>query len=716
MADIKITSNFGLSEDLQIRDDSPLAKVKFTTLLSAGKEFFQEFTKPIDKADLKRLGFGATATSPNLLNGAIPSLTLSAGINFGLDIFTSADGSLFGKDLFALTIPIQADQAWLGVEVDVLAKVTLTGSADSVGVCLETDSALKCTTFSSFSATNGALPLLSAACLVGFNQFSMTASPTDIRQQPAGTVNQTELSGTITTKVALNQPYTLNALASANLPFSATASIQPNLTLQLTGSITITGDFIFRSYKISDAVVQVGVYKKHGSTLGAQFTASVGVGGNIGSTDVLGALLNLALPGVNAAPSLIPKADSDSLNKVIKDSINRSITADLNASCSAAYTDEAAAVYEINLSGGAPEATDAALKSALSGNWMALEALANARRIRNIVLDTVEKKSSITLNLFGVYSATSYMDYVKTCTVLSDESGQVSIIDKVNANRISAASAPYASDSQKLRRALMEDFVCTATYAVVSEKLKLQLSVLQSYLDYQQSMSRDEMNQNIQIGSLLGLIPKGALDAKLNASRSFPHAYIAVTVRYTTDAIMTMFFSDPIHRIVRTRDQLEQVGRETMIGMLNPDDPIDKARIAILQDANLWAAMDTNGNTSAFDTIDGLSNLAPPLLAAVISDWVSIRWWANAVDKVGPILGDTLKILAEKAVADPSHDPDFIKQRSQLANVLGSVTRNTNAGFVPGWGVAVISRLSLGQGSAEMDLVWGSNRQHYGPQ
>ena len=715
MADIKITSNFGLSEDIQIRDDSPLAKAKLTQAHSAAKEFFQEFTRPVDQADLKRLAFGATASSPNLLSGAIPSLTLSAGINFGLDILTSADGSVFGKDLFALAIPIQANQAWLGVEVDVLAKVTATGSADSVGVCLEADSALKCTTFSFFSAANGALPLLSEACLVGFNHFSITAGADDIRQQPAGTVNQTELSGTITAKVALSQPYTVNALASANLPFSATASIQPNLTLQLSGSIAISGDFIVRSYKISDAVVQLGVYKKHGSTLGAQFTASVGLGGDLGSTDVLGALLNLALPGVSAASTLIPKADSDSLNKVIKDSMDRSITADLNATCSAAYTDEAAAVYEINLTEGVAEATDAALKSSLAGNWTALEGLANARRIRNIVVDTVEKKSSITLNLFGVYSASSYMDYVKTCTVLSDESGQVSIIDKVNASRISAASAPYASDSQKLRRALIVDFVSTATYAVVSEKLNLQLSVLQSYLDYQRSMSWDEMNQNIQIGYMLGLIPKGDLDAKLNATRSFPHAYISVTVRYTTDAVMTMFFSDPINLTRRTQDELEQVGRETMIGMLNPNDPTDKARIGILQDANLWAAMDSNGNTNAFDTIDGLGSLAPTLLAAVTSDWVSIRWWADAVDRVGPILADTLKALAEVKEADPSQDPDFIKQRAQLENVLGAVTRNTNAAFVPGWGIAVISRLSLGQGSREMDLAWGSNRQHYGP-
>jgi hypothetical protein len=716
MADIRITSNFGFSEDIEIRDNSPLAKAKLTQLLSAAKEFFAEFGKPIDQADIKRFAFGAIATSPNLLSGGLPSLTLGAGINCGLDIFISTDGSLFGKDQFAIAIPIGADQAWLGVEADVLAKVNAAASSNWVGISLEADSALKCTTYSLFSATNGALPLLADACGTGFNNFSITASPDEIRQQPTGTVNQTECSGTITAKVTLSQPYTLNALASANLPFNATASIQPNVTLQIGGSISITGDFSFRSYKISDHVVQIGVYKKHGSTLAAKFTAGAGIGGNVGSSDVLGALLNLALPGADVASAGIPNEDAESLNKVIKGSIDRSLTAELNATCSAAYTDEAAAVYEIDLTAGVSQATDAALKLALQGDWMSLDRLTNGRRVRNIVVDTVEKKRSITLNLFGAYSATSYNDYLKTCTILSDESGQVSIIDKVGANRISAASAPYASDSDKLRRALTEDFICTATYAAISGKLNLQISVLQSYLDYQRNMSWDEMNQNIQLGYALGLIPKGDLDSTLNTAPSFPHACVTATMRYNADAVMNMFFSDRLNLVARTQDDMEQTGRETMIGMLNPQDLTDKGRIEVLQNNAIWTAMDSVGNANAFGTIEGLRNLEPTVLAAVTSDWVSIRWWADTVGKVGPILGDTLRALQNESGDDPSHDPHFMKQRVRLENVLGAVTRNTNAAFVHGWGVAVIFALSGRHGSVEMDLMWGNNRRHYGPE
>jgi hypothetical protein len=305
---------------------------------------------------------------------------------------------------------------------------------------------------------------------------------------------------------------------------------------------------------------------------------------------------------------------------------------------------------------------------------------------------------------------------VKTCTIFSDESGQVSIIDKVDSNHISAASAPFASDSNKLRKALTEAFVCTATYAAICGKLNLQISVLQSYLDYQQNMSWDEMNQNIQLGYALELIPMGGLDSTLNTTPSFPHACITATVRYSTDAVMDMFFSDRLNLVARTQDSLEKAGRETMIGMLNPQDPTDKTRIAVLQNSNIWAAMDSVGNANAFGTIDGLGSLEPTLLAAVTSDWVSIRWWADTVDKVGPILADTIRALQNLTGVDLSHDPNFMKQRARLENALGAVTRNTNAAFVHGWGVAVVFALSGKHGSAEMEFAWSSNRQHYGPQ
>lgn len=712
MSDIKITDNFGLSADLQIRDDSPLAKAKLTQLVAAGREFFDELNKPVDQADLKSVSFAATATSPDLLNSDLSKLTMGGGSNCGITIVTAADGSLFGKDPFSLSIPITSNEAWLGVDLNLIVKVKAGASASFVGVSFEGDAALVCTTFTISTASKPPLPLLRDACSAAFSNFSVTTTSDSIRKQLPGTLNQTEATGSITAKVTLKQPYTLNPLASTDLPFNSTASIKPNVTLQVAGSIMIIGDFIFRSYKKTQSIVQVGVYKKRGSTFTVAFTAGAGIEGDIGGDDILKTLLNAALPSVDVKKAGITGENAKALNKVIKDGIDGGLTAELNAVCSASYTDEAAVIYEVELGAGSNLATDKALKLALQGDWTGLDKLSNVRRIRNIVVETIEKKASLTLNLFGFYSASSVTDYLKSCTILLDESGQTSIIDKLHMSRISAGVTPYASDSEKLQKALMEDFLCTATYAVAAGKLEVQISTIQSYLDYQRNMSRNEMNQNVLLGYELGLIAKGSLDMMLGTNKSFRHACVSATVKYDTSALLSVFFSDPANLTARYQGEVEELGRSTMCAFLDPSDPTDALRIDILKNSAAWAAMNSVGATAAFGTISYLRHLGPTQLAAVSADWISIRWCADAISKVAPVLRDTMAAL-KKAPADPTQDRDFMKQRSRLANVLGAVTRNTDAAFVHGWGEAVMFALSGRRGTAEMRLTWNSNEMHF---
>jgi hypothetical protein len=554
-----------------------------------------------------------------------------------------------------------------------------------------------------------------AKVAIGFGNFSLTTSAAAIRKQMSNTVNVTDVSGSVKVAVSLEQPFELNALAAANLPFNETASIQPSVTLKLATALQISGDFLVRCSMMSDSVLRIGLYKKHGSTLTASFTAGAGIGGDIGSDDVLGALLNAALPGVDSAKAGITGDNATTLNEVIKDSIDRSLSAQLNATCSAATTHEAAVLYEIQLNGGNNVATDNALGLALHGDWTTMEALPNARRIRNIAVETVEKKRSLTVNLLGFYSATSTTDYLKACTVLIDDSGQVTITDKLDASRISASTSPYAADSDKLRQALMEDFLCTATYAAMGGKLNLKLSVVQSYLDYKGKMSWDEMHENVLLGYALNLIPQGSLDAMLKATPSFYHACVSGTVHYDTLALLNIFYKDPASQTQRSRVELEQVGRGVMCTLLDPSGDTDAVRLSILKNDNAWTQMDSIGDTAVFNNIPYLNHLSTTELSAVSADWISIVWWAAALSKIALALSAAIAALDKAPADNPTQDPAFMKARAKLANVLGAVTRNTDAAFVHGWGAAVMFALSGKHGSAEMDLTWNSKNLHFGP-
>jgi hypothetical protein len=712
MADIRITDNVSLSADLDLREGAPLLKAGIGSLITTGAQLFQDLDKPIDQTNVQTVALGGNFSSPNTLSGDVASLTAGAGMNCSLTVKKAADQLLFDDDGFSPVIPIPANQAWLGVEFDLSVTAIVAASANGVGVSLEGDGQLTCATYTLF-ASPSPLPLLLEACNVAFSNFSLSTNAPAIRNQPPNTVNVTEVTGTIVAAVSFDQAFAMNPLASANLPFNESASIQPTITLSLGSSLQVTGDFQVRCYKMRDSVVRMGVYKKHGSTLTATLSASAGIEGKIGGDDVLNALLKAALPGVDVAAAGLSGDTAATLNGVVREGLSRNLSACLNAECSAAFTHEAALLYDIQLDAGDSAATDSALGSALRGNWTALEALSNARRIRNIAVETVEKKRSVTVNLFGFYSAVSTSDYLKTCTVLIDESGQVVITDKIDASRISASTSPYAADSDKLRQALMEDFLCTATYAVVSGKLNLNLSVMQSYHRYSSKMSVADVRESVALGYALGLIPQGSLDALLSASPSFYHAFVSAAVRYDTPALMNIFYKNPASQIQRSNVELEQAGRDVMCLLLNPSDPTDVVRLSILQNNSAWSQMDEIGNTAAFRSIPELGGLGPTQLGAVTTDWISIVWWAKALAKIAPALSATTLALSQAPAGNPSQDAGFMKARANLGNVLGDVTRNTSAAFVHGWGAAVMFALSGRHGSAEMDLTWNSKSLHY---
>ena len=715
MASIKITDNLGVTADMELRDDCPLAQSKLTELKVTAANLLQEFGKPVDQAEVKSATLGATFVSPSLLNEDIGDLTVGPGINCSLLIKTASAKLLFADDGFSPVIPIAANQAWLGTEFDLSATLSGTASANGVGVSLNADGKLTCSTYMLFSAPVLPLPLLGDAIGAAFSNFCLATSAAAIRKQAAGTVNVTEVSGSVTVCVSFEQPFALNALASANLPFNVDASIQPAVTLEIGTSLELTGDFVVRCHKIGDNVVRMGVYKTHGSTMSVSMTAGAGIEGNVGSDDVLSALLNKALPGVDVTAAGISGENAATLNGVIRDGMSRSLSAQFNATCSAAFTDEAAMLYEVQLDGGDPAATDVALGLALRGKWSALEALPNAKRLRNLAVETIEKKRSLTVNLFGFYSAASTTDYLKSCTILVDETGQVSITDKIDASRISASTSPYAADRNKLRQALMEDFLCTATYAVMSGRLKLNLSVMQSYSEYERNMSPADARESVLVGYSLGLIPPGLLDATLAATPAFYHAFVTATVRYDMPALMEVFYKDPASQSPRSHAELELAGRTAMCALLDPSDATNAVRLRVLGNSDAWSQMDDIGNVSAFHTIPALSQLSVTQLGVVGADWVTIAWWADAMSKIAPALTAAMNALNAAPVSNPTQDSEFMKARAKLSGVLGSVTRNTSAPFAHGWGAAVMFALSGMHGTAQMDLNWNSKSLHFGP-
>ena len=713
MATIAITDSTGLTADLTVRDDSPLAKAKGTKLLLAAASLVGDFTSPIDQINFRKGTFGGTFAEPSLLVDGAKTFAINAGACGALSIVKPADKTLFGDDGVSPAIPIADDECWIGVEIDGTLGGGVSAAVDGFGVGVGVSTAVSFATYSLIKATAKSFPLLKDCVRTALDDYSVAASASAIRSQKAGTVNATDIAGTVTFTGSYSLPVSVHALASANLPFNYNIAVNPAAMIEISGQIAVSGDFVVRVHRLGGSELQMGVYKKKGTTLTAAVAASVGIGADHNNTDLLASVLGAVFPGAAPEQSGIPASDAAALESVLQESLNRSVSIALNLACSASETHEAAVLYSIDLAGGDAGRTDAAMAAALHGDWTQLDRLPNARELRNVVKATHEFQHKTTINLLGIYNAGSVSDFVRSCAILRDENGAVFLTDKASASRIASAQTPYAADPDKLRSALADAFLATVTYsAAAAGGLKAAIAASQTYFRYENKLSRQEMTDAILLGRQLGLLQSPDWSETLAENPWFGHARINVTAQYGGDHALRLFFTDPATRSTRSQAELERIGRTTMLALIDPADPAGEIRRDALADDRIWQAMNDTGDVAVFGTIPGLSGVSSAGLGAVAADWIDVRWWADSMVKLGGQLARLIPALASSP-ADPTKDADFMRHRRKVAAALAAVTRDAHAAFAGGWGLAVMFALSGSAAALTMDIGWDANAKHY---
>jgi len=708
MADITITDSLSLTAQLKVADDSKLAKAGLTELVSATTSFVKQLEDTVDNAPFQSATFGAKITAPSQVIDSVATLAISASASGQLDIRTAKDKVLFDDDGFSPPIVITPTDCWVGFELDTSLTSKISGSADGFGATLTVSSAVSFLTYLVQHPTGGKFPLLKDAVTATLNGFSVAASAKALRDQAPGTVNVNHLAGTVKVGGSYQFPLSIDALASAQLPFNYSINVAPQATLKVAGEVAISGDFVIRCYTVSASELRLGCYKTKGTTLTVDFTAGAGLQAKAGQTDLIAAFFGAVLPGADLMKAGITGDKAAALKSALKDSIDRSLSVSLNAECSASHSDEAAVFCTIDLGGGDAAKTNVALAAALAGDWTQLVSLPNVQVARN-VLQTIEKhETKLKVNLLGIYNAESVNDFLKSCTIIHDAAGAVTVTDKITASHISLASTPFAADPDKLRRALSQAFLATATYTAGRSGLpqvNTDLNITQSYFRYQDSMGRQAMQDELLLGPVLGFFAPGTWDKVLAANRSFTHVMIDVTAKYGLDGILSLFFADPKTRLCRSAFELKHIGRQTMAALIDPTEPTSAARLSALNNDTIWAAMDDMGAAAEFSTISYLQHCTTNEIADIRADWTDVTWWVDSMMRVGPALAQLLTVAGQSKATDPTTDPKFMSAQDKLAQVLGQVGKNARATFAGGWGIAVMNALSKNGAALDMTVT-----------
>jgi hypothetical protein len=717
MPDIPITDIANATADLDISDTSSFSLAKLSSLHFADFPVVGDFHKPVDQSVINHASFAMQLGSPALIAGDAFPTGVAGGVKGTLSIRNASAGAVFDDDGFSPELPIQPGTCWIGLDLQLALTAAAGATFQGFGVEVEGNAMAGAATLLRLDSDSGSLPKLAEALKAALEHYSIPRTVEEIRKQPLGTAHTAEVGGSVKFSGSYSVPISANALASASLPFNYKLALNPEAILKIGGSLALSGDFVVRTYRTNETQLILGLYKKKGTTIEVKFVAAADIAANLGEddTDLAGAVLDRVFPKIDPSVAGFSGEQAEALEGALHACIDNSLATSINGSCAASKTDESAVVYSIDLSVGDQAATDKAIASALHGDWTLLESLQNAHPVRNVVRDVRTNGRKIVINLLGFYNAVSISEYVKSCQVLRDPDGQVVLVDKTKANQLRAAGDPKLADAERLRTALGEGFLTTATYAAAAGgKLALtNFAVQQTYARYAANMPADEVRRQVRLGRALKLIGTDGWDAKLAGSGTFAHVKALITATYDAPGALRLFFASPGAQTGFQRAQLEKIGRDSKIALLDPNETNAGSRIAVLQDDKLWAAMDETGNTNAFKTIEGLRGLDATALGAVTADWVDIRWWANAMVRVAPQLTKVLRAIELSTAPDPTTDAAFMQARKALEAILADVGKNTRSAFGDGWGLLVMFNLSNGAAALEMDLGWNGTLAHY---
>jgi hypothetical protein len=697
MANITIGDFTGEAE-LQVADASLFGKGKLKSLQGPAQALIASMPKVVANSAFKSATLGASFDDPSL---AVPGgkLEVKAGINATLSLTGSAGGPLFGNDDYD-PVPIHAGDCWLTFKLDAQTGGGITAPLPSgFGVCFADTAAASFSVSHLIPQAAAASESLEQAIAETLDVFTLADSAQAVLAVPDGVIWTSDLSGSIKVGGSWSLPLAVNqlSLADANLPFNQTIKLSPAATVKVAGDVVLSSGFGVRVHRTGTASIRLGVYRKHGSQLDVSLKVAAGLKAGLDGADLIGAFFNAVAPGTGK--SVLSPADQTKIQKVLNDSIDRSLSISLNAACAASSSDEAAIVYEIDTTLHQPE-TAAAIESALHGDWTLLAALPNATKLRNLVVDTIERKYSLCVNVLGIFNYRSVEDFLRTLRILhNEEDGSVTLTDTVTASQIATSSTPLASDADQLRRALYESFLATATYKALLAGVGVtpQFSAKQEFFLYHDTLGYRSALKQLNTGEALGLMPLQVKTALPPVGGPVRHARFAATSAYDDSGVLHLFFSDIEALKPWQLEDLKRTGRQVLASLLDPQDPVDVHRIQILQSDQQWEQLDAHP-----------AAIKPP----AYSDWFDITLWAEAVAKVGPLLAAAIQ-SGKSVGGDPSANPDFIKKRASLAQALDSVTHNLKAAFEPSFPICVMATLCSGPSSgktATFDAEWNGKK------
>jgi hypothetical protein len=695
MATVQISDGINPVVNLTPNDDSAfvkyfknLSKISINGALLALRQGLT-----LDDPVITSVNVGADFSQPVDLGMPQLDLEIGAGLSGSITIF-KPDGvntNLFDPDPYLDPVTVDTNDRYVSFGLTGSVKPSLTATSGQLEFGFAGGVSVTIANYRRFSIKPVA-PQLLDAIKDTLTAFTIPDDVDDLQALSTGSIVTMNGSGSLKFSGQANLLAAVNPLASATLP-----SPLPSVSLQAGGSVIVgvdvelSGEYQIRIFKIADNQVRLAFYRKSGTSFDVTVSASEGISGNIGDTDYLSKIVSAVSSDGDADADELKKAGltTDQISGIqdaIQASIERSVEIAVTAELGGGEEQTAAFVYDLTLSAMSQAAKDA-LRGALHGNLSDLTAASSPMPgvavVRDIFTNVRERKHSLSINLLGILNYGTVSKLVLAGkTLYEPATGQLVISDTATASRVTSTVLNIGvADSDKLRQVMAENFLLTIAYrGARNSGLAAELATTHSFFALNDHTTQETLRDELDVSVALGLVTSSNAAQMVGRSPDFGRTMFYARTAYDKALASQLFLNGG----GQPRDvaSYEAAGLAALACLIHAGDN-DDARLRPTQNPALWQKMKDLGQPSISSLFPGVS---APVVAAIVTDYTCIRWWADAMNATAQKLAKMDVFLASHPTADDTNS-DFTNLRSDLANHLRSVAANTRTEFGRPWGL-----------------------------
>jgi len=640
--------------------------------------------------------------------GGPGDLALQAGASIDVGVH-QADELLFPADDLRDAISVPGGTAYVSIAMTPQVAARLDGERGPLAFGFSAGGSVRFRFYQPFDVA-GADPTLAEALAGTLEGAVLPGSLDDLATMPVGSYASVEGNGALRLSGGMELASMTNPLATPGLPVIGSASVTAGASVKVGAEWEARSAFEIRVAKVAGDRVRLSYYRRAGSEISIDATASVGVAATIGKSDAIRKFVSAvsADPEVDLEALINAGLDDrqiEALQKAVAASIDRSVRMAVGMQFSSVRHGEALFSFDIDLRALAAEertAVEAALRGRLTAITEAAAREEGAIRVVHTgILSRRDRRVAWRINLFGILNVRSVAELLRKGTLSYDpETGTLNAADEISSQKILVRTRPFEADGAKVRKLVFESMIITAAYRASRLAATLTLGCSATYFEGRQRTTSRDVRDDYSAILALGLADEAEGRRRIGVETDFgPSTFLLECTfdQHATDAL----FLGPDGAL--SRDYYERVGRDALLALIPPGDAERAHRRAAVEGDASWAGLKAAGPAASRPELE--RRLGPVRAAHIVSDYLLISWWADAMHGAAKALLSMRRFLGGRSAAALAGDPQFAARRERLEKELAGAVKESRAQFGDPWGILALDAAAKGKATVLATIV-----------